>query len=190
MEILDWNPIEYTDGPYLYELRHRPTWPSVKWRDVRPYSSSSTLKVAFPVEEYIWESHLDGSLPEGARATVLARWLMEECDLHLDPLTHHRTLDSSGRHVAWSNCSKWGDSGIVVRQEWFDDFLRESDLECVWMVVGEREAWNDGDQTGAAAYRRFNRLRVYSNGEWFPEVCWNKDYPAGRGSEPAEADES
>lgn len=179
VDIDDWSPVDYTDGPFLYEMRRRDTWPNKKWRIVARLKPNS-IKVAFPVEEYHWESHLDASMTDGARATVLARWLMEDADLELHPSTHQIIRDDAKRCVAWSSAERGGDSGIIVRQDWFENYLQSSDLDCVWVITGEREAWNDGDQAGAAAYRRFNCLKLYSNGAW-STVTWNEDHPAALG---------
>lgn len=67
--------------------------------------------------------------------------------------------------------------GIMVHADWFEAFLAAHALDCIWMIVGEREAWADGDQDGARAYRRFNSLTLLSKGKRRVS-CWNEDHGA------------
>lgn len=179
----DWAPRKYTDGPFIYELRHSSIWPKEKWRIVDQFKDYAH-KVAFPVEEYRWESHLDASMPTGASATVLAGWLMSDENLVLDPTTYQITRDFKGEVIAWSSqgCEN-ANSGICVKAEWYETYLKTQDLDCIWIITGERNAWNDGDRYGSAAYRRYYNVGLLSGGK-YSEESWSEDYPEGRGSEP------
>lgn len=177
VEIPDWGPTRYVDGPYLYEVNYRATWPKEKWGIVTPrFLKNKYFNVAFPVEEYTWEYHLDASLPEGLNANMLAGWLMDSENLILDPTSHQLIRNLDGEIVAWSTRKKLHYEGILVRKEWFETFMKTQALECVWVTVGERGAWADNEVSGSTSYRRFNRITIFSDGK-YSDVRWNEDHP-------------
>lgn len=174
VDIRHWDPPEFINGPYLYEITHRATWPQKQWT---PASiAESVFPVAYPVEQYRWESLLDASLPEGSRAMVLAAWLMRLERIELDPQSFQLLRNRESEVIAWSVAKSDFGHGIVVRADWLHAVLSAHDLDCLFITVGEREAWNDGDQYGAAAYRRFNCVQLLSNNGWSSD-CWNEDHP-------------
>lgn len=174
IDLMDWKPPEYTDGPYVYEANRRATWPPIRWRVMGRWGKDSQ-RVSWPVEECLWESHLDKSLPDGARFIVPAPWLMEAGELCLEPLSPHLIKGADGTVVGWSARKAGDQSGLLMRADWIEKFLAAQDLDCIWIVVGEREAWADGDQAGARAYRRFNSLTLLSGGKR-KVVSWNEDH--------------
>lgn len=173
VDLMDWKPPEYTDGPYVYEANRRGTWPPIRWWVVGRWGNDSH-RVSWPVEEWLWESHLDKSLPDGARFIVPAPWLMEAGKLGLEPLSPNLIMGADGTLVGWSTREAGHQSGLLMRADWIEKFLTEQNFDCVWIVVGEREAWADGDQAGARAYRRFNSLTLLSGGKR-KVVSWNED---------------
>ena len=96
IDALDWEPPEVIDGGYLSEAYWRSTWPQAQWDNDRwpPYPSS---KIAFPVCRYSWESHLDASLPEGARFLVPSPWLLHQLALLPDRTNPATYCDVNGK---------------------------------------------------------------------------------------------
>jgi hypothetical protein len=175
IDVRDWDPIEYTDGPFLYEY-WRGTWPSCRWRAVTDWREGAAFRVAFPVEEYRWESHLDRSMPEGARGQVLAPWIMDEERLRLSPHCPDLIESAAGETIGWRGQER-NNSGFVVHQDWFFDFLRRANLACVWITVGEREAWDEDGDDGATVVRRFNSIirlvdRRAITERWYEDTDW------------------
>jgi hypothetical protein len=107
-----------------------------------PNGLGATFRVAFPVERYLWESHLDRSMPEGARGQILAPWIMDDERLRLSPHCPNLIESAAGETIGWCGQER-NNSGLVVSQDWFSDFLRRANLECVWITVGERQAWDE-----------------------------------------------
>ena len=99
--------------------------------------SCMSIRVAYPVEEYRWESHLDRSMPEGARGQVLAPWIMDEERLRLSPHCPDLIESAAGETIGWRGQER-NNSGFVVHQDWFFDFLRRANLACVLITVGDR----------------------------------------------------
>ncbi len=178
IDIQDWSPIKYTDEYYLYELRRRNIWPKQKWHNIFPrFDRNKVFEVAFPAEKYYWESHLDSSLPKGADATVLSGWLMDSEKLELSPFSHQLIQTSDGEVVAWSSEKEKADfveSGIIVRADWFNSVLQKENLDCMWVITGERNAWQDDEQDAARISRRFNCISSLSEGT-HTLMNWNED---------------
>ena len=172
IDLADWDPIEYTDGPFLYEY-WRGTWPSHRWRAVTNRLADAAFRVAFPIETYWWESHLDRSMPEGARGQILAPWIMGEERLRLSPHCPNLIENAAGETIGWCG-QKHHNSGFVVHQDWFFDFLRRANLACVWITVGEREAWGEDSDDVATVCRRFNSIIRLEDGRAIAER-WYED---------------
>lgn len=58
---------------------------------------------------------------------------------------------------------------MLIRENWLLDFLARENLACVWMIVGEREVWEDGNNGAATAKRRFNSVVRLHDGEMFSD---------------------
>jgi hypothetical protein len=175
IDVPDWDPIEYTDGPFLYEF-WRGNWRSQQWRAVTHRIGRAAARVAFPVEECRWESHLDRTLPDGGRGRLLAPWIMGSERLRLSAVRQNCIEDANGQVVAWN--SSWPDNiGLVVRRSWLEVFLRRANLACVWLTVGEREAWADDEDRGALVYRRFNSV-VRQDNSGLVATRWYEDTDA------------
>jgi hypothetical protein len=172
----DWRRRELTDGPFVYENGKRATWPVDQWTDVT-LGMGRTYSVAFPVDEYQWEGHLDATLPEGKSCKLLAAWIMQLAHLTLDPLSDDIIRDEHDQIVAFDVRSERGNPksiGLLVRASWFRSFLEQHNLDCVWLLQGEKAAWNDGDEEAARTYRVFNGVKLLSNG-LSTQVTWEKD---------------
>jgi hypothetical protein len=107
---------------------------------------------------------------------------MDLKNLFLEPASHQLIKNRSGQIIAWSTHKSPTGHGLVVRADWLQEILTTHNLDCLWITVGEREAWNDGDQYGAQAYRRFNAIELLSRNRR-SSTHWFEDFPAGRGSE-------
>lgn len=144
MDFHQWLPHDQTDGPFLGELGVRATWPDEMWesRQARVEGWPS-FEIASPVAGYRWESHLDGSLPEGKGAHVPQPWLIDA--LGLTPLHPGAVyVDREGRPAVV--CREGARlTHCLIRRDLLLAYLEAKDLRCLWTVVGERMAWWDGD---------------------------------------------
>jgi len=108
---------------------------------------------------------------------MLAAWLMECANLQLDPVSDDIVRDEHGGVVALDVRSESANPksvGLLIRADWFRSFLGQQKLDCVWLLQGEKAAWNDGDQRGARAYRAFNGVKLLSGGR-VEQATWDKD---------------
>jgi hypothetical protein len=156
-----WNSAERVDGPFIYES-WRGTWPNTKWRTV------GGSRVAFPVEKCRWEPPFDRSFPDCASAWILAPWIMSSEGLQLAGRSPRIICSQSTEPIGWSSCLP-DNEGMLIRENWLLDFLARENLACVWMIVGEREVWEDGNNGAATAKRRFNSVVRLHDGEMFSD---------------------
>ena len=115
-------------------------------------------------------------MPEGARGQVLAPWIMDEERLRLSPHCPDLIESAAGETIGWRGQER-NNSGFVVHQDWFFDFLRRANLACVWITVGEREAWDEDGDDGATVVRRFNSIirlvaRRAITERWYEDTDW------------------
>jgi hypothetical protein len=161
IDIHDWNPPEFTDGPYLHETPWRSTWKHQQWKG-DGWITPKGLPVAFPVYDYRWESHLDASLPDGASRLVPAPWLIQECGLVAIRETPGTYADGSGAAYFMSLRVKDDGTAAMVDATRFEDYLNKRSLSCVWLYLTERNVWPTADIEGI--------VRRRSEG-----ICWTRD---------------
>jgi SAM-dependent methyltransferase len=177
IDVHHWNPPELTDGPYLYEAPWRTTWPQMQWQSDE-WATPKDLAVAFPVYEYLWESHLDASLPEGARAFVPSPWLTVDLGLSPGPTDISIYRDSSGK-CQFIGCKGGRDgSSALIGTEMFDSYLGRHGLNCIWLLVAERGSWPGGHNENAA-WRRTEGICWVEDGKP-TAMTWNEDRVNGR----------
>jgi len=119
------------------------------------------------------QAGLDASLPEGARALIPSPWLVRALALKADRTDAATYRDAAGRAVfIGSRLAKDGSSALVDARL-LDNFLKANDLKCLWLFVGERNAWPGGNNDGASR-RRSEGLGWLEDGK-LKYVNWNKD---------------
>ncbi|MER9019784.1 hypothetical protein [Mesorhizobium sp. M0898] len=134
-----WLPADYTDAGYLYELGRRGTWPNDRLRQREHWPHEEFIFTGLTLG-YHWESHLDGSLPEGASFQLPAPWLLKALDLEADPQRPGQFLDSQGiptvvagrsHHKVW----------CVARRRPLLSLLAQDGLAPLWAGIGERSGY-------------------------------------------------
>lgn len=151
IDVMQWDPREFTDGPFLREAPWRDTWPQQQWwTDV--WGAPDRMQIAFPVFHYHWESHLDASMPEGARGNVPAPWLADGIPLFPDAPEATVWRDRQG-NVKFIDADLGEGTTVVLKEESLHGLLRDRNLACVWLFVGERGVWPGGNNQ-RATWRR------------------------------------
>src|SRR5262249_48694757 len=136
------------------------------------------LAIARPLWRYLWESPLDASLPDGARAFLPSRWLTVGLNLAPSPADITCYLDSSGnRQFIGSREGKDGSSALI-RSELFNSYLKRQQLCCIWLLVAERGSWPGGHNKNAA-WRRTEGICWLEDGKPMA-TTWNEDRVNGR----------
>ena len=131
-----------------------------------------TMRLAYPVCQYVWESHLDRSLTEGARAYLPASWLANKLNWSILPSAGDTLVDARGQGVFTRKATD-EDSVVLLSEGSLMRLEVEASLTCVWLLVAERNAW-PGGSNAAATWRRaegvawMNRGRVASK-------TWKRD---------------
>jgi len=109
--------------------------------------------------EFVWESHLDASEPNGIRLHVPAPELVSALSLSYPNPRHPRIAKLAEGQLVFVNYEE-GNGGAyaaMIRRDAFEQLLRDQELGCIWYVFGERNGWPDGRKQSAPR-RWFGRL--------------------------------
>ena len=143
LDVSSFQPREFTDGPYLLEAHWRDTWKSEKFSR-RIWGMPNDLEFAVPVADYHWESHLDKTLPEGFSKHLPQKWFAEELELKMADRSANSWMDSEGCIVLTSVSGDEGRSTVVIEERTFADYASQFNVEPVWIMIAERNAWPSG----------------------------------------------
>jgi hypothetical protein len=171
LDVFDLEPPHKTDDAFLYEAPWRITWPDSKWR----FNTLETLEgvgLAFPVFRYHWESHMDGSLPNGFNTHLPAPWLAKE--LKLTPKLNKTGCWTApnGETVFIEIAGEKSGSLCLLRKDFAAQLLGD-DLCILWLLIAERNAWPGGSNDNAA-WRRSEGL-CWHDGKNLKTVTWKRD---------------
>ena len=169
----NWEPSDITDHGYLLEAGWRETWPNGGWK-TDWLNSVKDLRVIQPLFRFVWESHLDASLPDGKNVLVPTPWLAAEFGLCARPLEPEIYEDATGA-IAFKEVHSEGNDrkAALISHDLFFDYLEKNDLTCLWAVAGERNAYPDGSQDFWSC-RSHSALYYRSGIDWIAEK-WHQD---------------
>lgn len=165
-------PREFTDGPFLLEAHWRDTWNSEKFSDML-IDALPGCEIAIPVARYVWESHLDKSLPEGFQNYMPHKWFADELGLSVsknrlncwqnqEDIVVLQTLEpSANRHV------------VVINERELFNYCNEFAVQPVWVMIAERNAYPQGSNDEFCGRR--SEGVVWMEGESWQHVNWKKD---------------
>ncbi|MGF6350964.1 hypothetical protein [Variovorax sp. W2I14] len=171
IDVSDWEVPQLTDGPYLGEVFWRAIAPMEQWSD-RGVKVPSSIRLAYPICQYIWESHLDLSLTDGARAYLPASWLANKLGWTILPGAEGTLVDGGGQSV-FIRKSTEEDNVVLLSEGALERLRRESGLSCVWLLVAERNAW-PGGSNAAATWRRAEGVAWMDDGR-VVSSAWMRD---------------
>ena len=168
----DWLRHDHTDGPYLYELGQRSTWPDIEWDTTGGFRSPDFDYVSFS-HGFHWESHLDGSLPDGFSLRVPNPWLLKALDVKADAYRPGLFRDEKGDAIVVS-IAEDGHSYCLVRRDRLLPLLDERGLALLWAGIGERTGWPDSNKNEGPR-RRWNGL-LWPIGNGYRKKIWCEDH--------------
>ena len=143
LDVSSFQPREFTDGPYLLEAHWRDTWKSQKFsRHI--WGIPEDLEFAIPIADYHWESHLDKTLPDGFSKHLPQKWLADELRLKMADGSENSWMDSENRIVLTSVSGSEGRSTVVIDERTFVNYATQFNMEPVWIMIAERNAWPSG----------------------------------------------
>ncbi len=152
----EWLPGGNVDGPFLRELGRRDTWPDDPWSVLRPRSQSSRkYRAILGSVSYQWESHLDGSLPDGAQFHLPAPWIVTELDLRFAPGQLQVLIDPVGTPTAFVGTEAHS-SFAFIRRDALMRLAAANELTPIVTVIGERMAITRPGVRSSATRVRYN----------------------------------
>ncbi len=168
--------IDWTDGPFLCEYPWRNTWQAdygiYEYGDI---GNLSGIKYIRPVARHVWESHLDLSLKNGSSLRVPNPWVSKKLGLkpNLDKIGEFITESDEQPFFIDPSYGTNHSSVALVNKAKFIDFLEKENLECLWIVAGEKNAYPSGHY-GDFSCRSFVSVYRWNENRWVGER-WYKD---------------
>lgn len=172
LSVNDFQPREFTDGPFLREAFWRDTWNSTKFEQ-HIWMAPPDCEFAIPVAHYHWESHLDKTLPEGFTSYMPQKWLAEELGLTMSSEGPQRWIDNAGNTVIQSQRPASHQTAVVIDEATLRRYAEENQIEPVWIMIAERNTWPRG-VNNESCWRR-SEGAVWFDGKDWKQVGWNKD---------------
>ncbi|MFN3239058.1 MAG: hypothetical protein ACE37D_18660, partial [Pseudomonadales bacterium] len=172
LNVSDFNPQEYTDGPFLLEAHWRDTWESENYNEI-PRGNVSGCKHLNPVARFYWESHLDKTVPEGYGTYLPQRWLAESLGIIMSESSTRSWTDRRGEELIKVLKPVEQKSAVLIREDTLTEFCEKNELDPVWLLIGERNTWPSSDNN-QSCWRR-------SEGAWWKQkdvwtnLAWNHD---------------
>lgn len=166
-ETLDW-----TDGAFLAEYPWRNTWGGSQ-PDFDSYDRFlNDVKYLRPVVSRVWEGHLDASFEDGHTQHVFHPWISRKAELSISFEKDGEIFQRNTKQTVFI-CVEDGSrrSLVLVKRDFWDSFLKENGLACVWIFGGERDAFVGHD---GFASRSFSATYVIGR-EGFTGESWFED---------------
>ena len=172
----DWEHVDVTDGPFFREFPWRDTWQDLADDRIRALSD---VKVARPVMEYRWESHLDASLPNGADVAMPSMWLSKLLSLAPSETRFGEFHNPNGDMVFHDPSATCSGSAIgLVKEQDFLEALDAKDLQCIWVVAGEKSGCPNATRESFGE-RQYTQIVTVNNGKWETTDFYFDDHRRG-----------
>lgn len=172
LDVSDFNPREFTDGPFLLEAYWRDTWTSEKFAE-ETRGAKSSCKYSNPVANYHWESHMDKTLPGGFSVYLPERWLTKDLGISLKDDSTRSWVDTNGLEIIKTSPPIKGRSAVLIREDALLDYCAKEEVTPIWLLIGERNTWLGG-MNDESCWRRSEGAWKEENGEW-KHIAWNHD---------------
>lgn len=172
LDVSEFKPREYIDGPFFLEAYWRDTWSSEKFSEEIHWASSG-CKFSNPVASYYWESHMDKTISEGFSAYLPQKWLAKDLGIIISQENIRSWVDSSGVELIKVFEPTKNKSVVLIREDTLLDYCEREKLTSIWLLVGERNVWPGGDNE-QSCWRRSEGAWWESDSNW-EHIAWNKD---------------
>lgn len=172
LNVSDFQPRGFTNGPYLGEAYWRDTWQGEKF-DKHIWKAPAGCEFAIPIANYHWESNLDKTLPDGFSNYMPQKWFAEELGVNMSPMGPKYFEDVDGDLIIQSQRPHEHQTAVVIDEASLLRYADEYQVEPVWIMVAERNTW-PGGVNGESSYRR-SEGAVWLDGADWRQVGWNND---------------
>ena len=147
LDIYSFQPREFIDRSYLLENHWRDTWKDQKFPE-RILGIPDDLRFAVPIADYQWENHLDKTLPNGFSKYLPQKWFLDELELRMTDKNASSWINSEGHVVLISVSESEEKSTVVIEEETIVNYASQFNMEPVWIMIAERNAWPSGGNDG------------------------------------------
>ncbi len=177
-----WNPPETDCDAFYLEYLWRTLGDEGPSENYRPFGVLEGLEFKRPTVSHYWGEYSDKSLQHGCNIFMPSQWLAEAMDLRARPEHYGEFLDSNSR-LAFQDPSIGTnqESAALVARESFLERLESLDMECLWIVAGEKDATPSGSWD---VWARRTHGGVY----WVENGCWEGSHWVRDESRGLEAD--
>ncbi|MEM5527340.1 hypothetical protein WN093_00795 [Gammaproteobacteria bacterium AS21] len=165
-------PVEYIDGPFLREAHWRGTWANEKNKETLS-NAPKGCEFTIPVTHYLWESHLDKSLPEGFSMYMPQRWFAEELKVSMSIKSPQQWLNELGNTVVQTSTTSEGRDAVLIDESELNSYAENFGIEPIWILIAERSSFPNGSNSEFCG-RRSEGVIWRENGQ-VKELGWNKD---------------
>ena len=140
----DFEPVQFTDGPYLLEAYWRETWNREKIMDTF-FLKSKELEFIIPTACFYWEEHIDKSLPNGFTRFMPTKWFAEELGISICPSDSGTWIDQNKKRIIQSINLSNGQRVVAIDEETFLNYAENREYKPVWLLIGRRTVWPNGN---------------------------------------------
>jgi len=172
LDVHSFQPAEFTDGPYLREAHWRETWSTQDNYDSLS-GAPEGCEYTIPICRYLWESHLDKSLPNGFSMFMPQKWFADKLKVSMSSSHPHQWLNNLGHIVVQTNSTSEEKNAVIVDESILNSYAEDNGIEPVWLMIAERNSFPNGSNTEFCG-RRAEGVVWCENGEW-KQLGWNKD---------------
>jgi hypothetical protein len=172
LNVSDFQPRDFTDGPYLGEAFWRDTWQAEKFVE-HIWMAPTGCEFAIPVANYHWESHLDKTLPDGFSNYMPQKWFADELGLTMSEKGPQYWANLDDDIVIQSQRPFEHQTAMVIDEEVLRNYSKEQDVEPVWLMIAERNTWPMG-VSDESCWRRSEGAIWLDDLDW-QQVGWNND---------------
>ncbi len=164
LDFHSFQPREFVDGPFLGEAYWRDTWRSEKFAD-HLWEAPLGCKFAIPVVKYLWEGHLDKTLPDGFSNFMPQKWFADELDLTMSPTGPQYWADLDENIVIQSQRPSWTQTAVVINETVLRRYAAKQEVDLVWLMIAGRTVWPCGDNN-ESRWRRSEGVSWFDGQDW------------------------
>ncbi|CAM4378775.1 hypothetical protein F901_00079 [Acinetobacter dispersus] len=141
--------LDVTDKGYFFENPWRNTWGQTK-DEKASYNVPNNTSFSRTLNTYIWESHLDASLPNGINFNVPAPWLIKELNLRFN--REKETWEDMHGNIVIKNIYLYNNKCSLINLKAVEKNI-SSDFTFISVYLSERGAWVRGSNNDVSWVR-------------------------------------
>jgi len=150
------------------EYPWRNTWqPDYGIYEDDQFGNFSGIRYIRPVARHRWESHLDLSLQSGSSICILNPWIGKKLSLKANLSRPGELVSEFNGETVFVDPTVGisGSPAALITKVQFLEFLKKENLECLWIVAGERNSYPSG-QMGDYSVRSFASVYRWTGKKW------------------------